>query len=329
MSLAFERANKPHPNDLRFAGDALTSQIIKEILTPWSQLDIDGSRPNYEGRTEQEWRKDNARIRQRVLDNRQQGLEVLKANGFKQQEALKILQDINKPILRNQTYATAQAKADEDVNRALLHYSGFAPVREGNSSNPQGTDISIQIPGQGRVMIDAQQRVTPRGLNLEVVKNPNILSLMQRNPRLSLAGAIAAERKKGYVGEGKLLHTADRDFNPQPSKYLTDHRGPTNVKDYLISSNRPNAQANNQPRGPYNRTRAAGFDIIDLNRAREILLPKNLEQLTSALGKGRLVPARGGTLLQLPNDYIRRELVNPNVILDPSVVRAFQTVRRR
>ena len=118
-----------------------------------------------------------------------------------------------------------------------------------------------------------------------------------------------------------LLHTTDRYVNPIQSRNFKDARTGNAkhdyVKDFIISSNRPGSFNN----GSYNATLPqSGWDLVDLERTRGLVLPSSYNQLKD---KGINVRRDGGSKVSvvLPNDLIARELVNRDNQLDPEIVK--------
>lgn len=330
---------EPHRNELVFAGDRMTPEVVEQVLAPWSSLKRDNTRPNYEGRTYNEWKEDNAAIRRDLLGMRSNDaqMQYLQGRGFQSTQASKIVENLHrKPVLQTDDagkgYATAMSAADEDISRAILHYSGFKPVSAGNDRNVQATDLSMQVPGKGRVMVDAQQRTGSNGnLKLGLAYSPdvNLIQTLKQRPDEPIFDILEELKRRGnYIREDKLLHVNDANINPIMSGFLR-HPSGDSIKDYLISGDRAGLASKGWIRGPYNRSKApGGYDLIDLERARGIILPNTYRDLYDWINTGRsrqvepMISYDGKTNIQIPVELIP-QLTNSNVALDPDVVRQF------
>lgn len=323
-------SNNIQLSDNRMAGEIIevTPSDLKELLKPYDLMSRDKSQPNYIGRTEDEWKEDNKRVRQDVLDlerrarPKAEAREYLASQGFLiPQEQDLILQNLHKkPILHTEAVHTPNAASDELLSRALLHHQGWSPVTPANDDVVMATDISARIDGV-KSLIDAQTRTSPTAaLNLAVVHNdPGIYDALRRNPNVPLIDFIAgraANNKRAY--EGKLLHTPDSHYNPlQTARFMRDadnHR-----KDYLISSNRAGDSTKGMNRGPYSPELPRGWNLIDLQVARDKILRRSLNQLPKGI---RLNNYDGGSQLNLGiSPGLLDRLSNPNIDMDSEVLR--------
>ena len=320
-----------HPNELRFAGTELTPEVKSLIFRKWKDLDRDvPGRPVYEGRDKESYENYNTEIRNQLIKMDKQNassneaIEYLISKGYDKNDTQGILNDLySRKQLRPVEYQVANAQADENINRAVLHYSGFEPVLDNTLTNNQATDLSMTLPGGGTAMIDAQSRNTPQGLFMPVVAGGvggQVESVMIRNPNMNMLDAIKSLQSRGYIREDKLLHSADSNINPIQSKFIAEAVNRQNEKDYIISSNRPNARRLGQARGPYNAERAYDYDLIDMEKARRIILPMNYSQLERALGEDPVRTYGNKTTVVIPNQFIKDELTNSENRLDPRVV---------
>ena len=298
----------------RKAGQGLTMTVrdLEELLTPWADYERDSGLPNYYGRTEDQWRQDNRRIKNELLraaGDRNEQISILKDNGFSnprsQYNLLKYLKR-NEPLNNERLWIPGSA-ADEELSKAVLTMSGFAPVNYGNDFDPMGTDLKAEIDGAIRY-VDAQQRTqSNRALNLQVTKKdwkgPEIFETSGE----SLGKAIEmAYNMNPRISEGKLLHTENPDVNTINSSEFRDGGGLTHRKDYLISSERPRDSSRGYKKGPYNRELPEDWTMVDLEKAREILLPMTASQMYDKYG----IKANDykGINLELPEEFIKKEL---------------------
>lgn len=317
-------------SDNRMAGEVIkvTPADIEALTKPYELMKRDRSQPNYIGRTEDEWKEDNRRIRSDLIDLDKRGKSFAEASeyllnqGFTvPQERELILQKLySKPILHTEVVHTPNAASDESLSRALLHHQGWSPVKPANDDVVMATDISARIDGV-RSLIDAQTRTSARGdLNLAVLHNdPGIRDALLRNPNVPLIDFINARAKNNREAyEGKLLHTPDSHFNPvQTARFMRD--ADNHTKDYLITSNRAGDNSRGLRRGPYNPELPRGWDLVDLNVAREKILRRSLNQLPKGI---RLNNYNGGSELNLNiSPELLSRLQNPNIDMDSEVIR--------
>lgn len=309
----------------RKAGQILqiSENELNEILQPWRAYEKDAGGPNYYGRTKEEWLKDNTRVRNELIAahkdgaSREDAIRILQSNGFQNNlENKNILYNLhNKKILHTQDMWVPGAAADEELSKALLDYSGFTPVSlENAKGDPMATDLRVTMDGAPRY-VDAQVRTRgDRSMPLEMtLRRGGAFDIIQKNPSMSLLDLTQKIRDQfPGIEEGKFLHTDDPEFNKILSRKL-EQGGPKHLKDYLISSARPGSTKTSL----YNKTRPLDWDLIDLNKAREILLPLTRGQMYDKYGitlsKGRF---GGATLLNMPEEFIKKELNDSRNQLD-------------
>jgi hypothetical protein len=329
-----EPVKKESRRKARMAGEGITmlAEEIDDLLLPYSEYERDNRLPNYYGRTEREWKQDNVRIKKELLNargDRSEQIAILKENGFlnerDQYQILKYLRG-DKP-LQNQQLWLPGAAADENQSRLVLLNSGFDPVRYGNDIDPMGTDLKADINGATRY-IDAQQRTNDdASLNLAVTKKDRRgYGLLVDNPNEKLAKLIEmAYNLNPRISEGKLLHTEDRGINTINSTEFRDGGGLTHVKDYLISSNRRGLARQGYGKGPYDPMLPQGWTMVDLNKARDMLLQMTPAQMASKYDI-RFPDFGSGIVLQLPEQFIKKELQDRSAKLGKAPLR--QLVRR-
>ena len=90
-------------------------------------------------------------------------------------------------------------------------------------------------------------------------------------------------------------------------------------KDYLISSNRAGDSTKGMNRGPYSPELPRGWNLIDLQVARDKILRRSLNQLPKGI---RLNNYDGGSQLNLGiSPGLLDRLSNPNIDMDSEVLR--------
>lgn len=301
----------------RKAGEVLqiNSDELEEVLKPWAEYPKDAGGPNYHGRDRETWKRHNQSVRERLISMERRGapksseFQYLNSQGFTNTlENQNILYNLyNKPVLHTEDVWVPGAAADEELSKALLDYSGFTPVSlENAGGDPMATDLRVTMDGAPRY-VDAQIRTRPdRSMPLEMtLRRGGAFDIIQRNPRMSLLDLTRKMRDQfPGIEEGKFLHTDDPEFNKILSRKL-ERGGPKHLKDYLISSARPGSTKTSL----YDKERPIDWDLMDLGKAREILLPLTRGQMYDKYGitltKGRF---GGATLLNLPEEFIKKEL---------------------
>lgn len=303
----------------RMAGQVFSGsqKEIDTLLKPWNKYEIDDEGPNFHGRTRNEWIKDNNRVREELLladakqANRAALNEILRANGFTNDlENNNIINYLhNKKVLHTEDIWVPGAAADEELSKAILDYSGFTPVSlENAKGDPMATDLSAFINGKTQY-VDAQIRQKKdRSMPLEMtLRRSGAFDVIKRNPGMTLRELteLMAEEYPGII-EGKFLHTNNPDFNRILSRKLAEG-GETHMKDYIISSARPGSTK----KSIYDKEKPYDWDMLDLNKAREILLPLTRQQMFDKYGitlsQGRF---GGATLLNMPEEFIKKELAD-------------------
>lgn len=337
----------------KFAGESLTEDVIANLLAPWESYERDSIRPNYEGRDEAQWIDDNKRIKDQLEkyttrnELGEYGDAVLIANGFTNTgERRKILEDIEnefesrqksrrqgkdpgpKMALRNQRFSVPNAKADENLSMAVLGYSGYEPVRELNSGNVQNTDIIMTLPNGVPVKVDAQMR-TRGALELGVAQQGRygFRNALINDPDTPLRDFLRKQLEIGNIfTEDKLLQTNEPGIN-MVKEYMGDRfmQGGGSVKDYIITSNRPTGDPS-LFKGPYNPVKPAGWDLINLDVVRDIILPKSLNEIREFTGTNepfKFYNDKGNNKmkLMLKNKLIKDKLTRDIDKLDPDIVR--------
>lgn len=316
----------------RMAGQILIpSPELKELLMPWSAYDRDRNLENFIGRNESAWKQDNREIRDELIDidthgsDRQDLKRLLQDKGFLQEEEQEaIIKNLYNPRYRGRLHTEVvgvpRARADEELSQAVLQYSGFRPVKLENSGDPMSTDLSAYIDGATRY-VDAQSRIRSKGMDVEITKfNPNAYEVIKDNPGLALID-LTKKIKEQYpsIVESKFLQT----FNPEFNKIMgyKMRNNPDYVKDYLISSDRRGMRSHSQ--GPYDRTLPRGWDLVDLNRARELLLPLTQSQMYDKYGVELTKGNRSqNPILELPDEFIKKYLTDTNNGINPEVIKA-------
>lgn len=312
----------------RMAGDKvrIPPDEMQELVRRWEGYERSRDLPNFYGRNEQEWKQDNREIRDELIRIDRAGgsykdkYDELLDMGFRQDKEIEnIIKYLHrKKVLHTQSIGLPGNVADEALSKAVLDYSGFSPVRLENEGDPTATDLVARIDGADRY-IDAQSRVMNGPMNVELTKfNSNAFDIIDSNPGLSLLD-LAKKLKDRIpdITESKFLETRNRDFNPiQGHKVAND---PNVVKDYLISSDRRGMGAKNNP---YNKVLPKNWDMIDLNRARELLMPLTRQQMFDKyeveIDKGR---RSGNPLLYLPDRFVKNYLIDTDNPLNADVVR--------
>lgn len=300
----------------------ISSEELQELLVPWASYDRDNNQPNYIGRNEQAWIKDNNRIRNLLVKADETGKpesyarSILRNNGFTNEaEQFNILRNLYNKKYKNKLHTehiwVPGAVSDEFLSQKLLQYAGFSPVKlENASGDPMATDLRVTIDGAPRMM-DAQSRVTGSNLNLEALLYDGAARqyvLDHPNQALGESLKVIADRYPG-VKEGKYLHTDNPDFNPILSNKVVGK--PRHHKEFLISSNRRGMSSGGKT--PYNRELPRNWDVVDLEKAREILNSMSPAKMYEKYK----VEARGGRynqalILDMPQAFIQKELSNRN-----------------
>ena len=293
----------------------ISSGELDEMTRKWDSYDRNTSEPNYIGRDEQSWLQDNDRIHKLLKRSRAAGKAdnylkgILRNNGFTNDaESNNILYNLDrKPRLHTEDMWVPGAAADEFLSQRLLQYSGFSPVKlENAKGDPMATDLSIMIDGAPRMM-DAQSRTTGSSLNLEaLLYDGRARQYVLDNYDQPFGESLKriSDMNTG-VKEGKYLHTSNPDINPILSHKIVGK--PRHEKEFLISSNRKGLQSGT--RTPYNRELPNDWDVVDLEKAREMLHSLSPAQMGSKYGidvkPGRFSQA---LILDMPESFIKKEL---------------------
>lgn len=316
----------------RKAGQVLqiSQSELEDLILPWEEYERDSSLPNYYGRNEQEWKADNSRVRSELINAQRDGesrgnlLGILNRSGFTNElENRNILNNLNndtyRGLLHTEKMWVPGAAGDEELSKALLDYSGFTPVSlENANGDPMATDLRVTIDGAPRY-VDAQQRTSTSNLPIDLTKyTPNaVRRIVEAHPGDSLSDLTRRIRDAFPKGlEGKMLHTNDSDINPIMSRKIRSN--PNYAKDYLISSNRKGDLQRGYGQGPYDRQRPLDWDLVDLRKAREILMPLTRGQMMDKYGVQIRQGRYGGSVqLHLPERFLKDELEDTSKVLDP------------
>lgn len=282
--------SKPQrPERRRDPSSALLDGVNDIDLKPWARVPRMAGDPNYFGRNLPQWREHNREVENqinRLARSGQWGLveNILEDEGYKFDEFEKQLYALEQAVdrgkrgrLRQDMYDVSQAAADEQVSVGLLKAMGFSDAQIRNNNPLLGTDLSGTFGGHG-YGIDAQQRLARTGnLSLGVTQfTPGLIDEYLRKGDVPLGELITAYRRRtGRVTEGKLLQTMDTSINPTNLRSREFAENPEAYhKDLLISNARPGKKVKQL----HDRELPTSTAIIDLNKARDLILPLTGDQ---------------------------------------------------
>jgi hypothetical protein len=314
--------------EMRKAGERvnISPEDMSELTKKWVKYDRDRSLPNYYGRNESDWKQDNRNIRDELLQIDRDGgdyddlYDKLLDKGFRQDKEIdNIIKNLHrKRVLHTQSIGLPGNVADEALSKAVLDYSGFSPVRLENDGDPTATDLVARIGGADRY-IDAQSRIMSTPMNVELTKfNNQAYDIIDSNPGLSLLDlAKKLKNRIPSITESKFFETKDLNFNPIQGYKVRNN--PNASKDYLISSDRRGMGVTNNP---YNKILPRDWDMIDLNRARDLLLPLTRQQMYDKyeveINQGR---RSNNPLIYLPDKFVKQYLIDTDNPLNLDAVR--------
>jgi hypothetical protein len=274
---------------------------VKELLKPWAEVSrTQGTDPMWFGKDWDNWTKSAENLKGEIKKNLNAGYSpeqiqrvLIDNKGFAEDEAMSTILDIqqNKPQpLRLVDKKVPQAYGDEQLSIAALQAAGMSPVKRFNAGNSFATDIEGMLDGE-LVGIDAQQRSNRAGdLNLSaVLTDKGMVQALRDAPDELVKDVINRRREQLNVDnmerfmsgsedqrwlgrEGKLLDS-EKWNQDNPSIYFQQDPEAFD-KELLISSLRRKGQV-------YNRQMPDRFDVIDLERARKLLLNHSYNKLGS------------------------------------------------
>ncbi len=343
------KENKPKSRMALAKPRKMGSKDLEEITKPWSEVTRTITSPDYVGYDEQSWRRNNDEtlqgLKRRRGSSNKELSAYLQSRGFgdikdRDRVLKKFKQNPRQSILHTEFINGPMGAADEDLAIALMQGVGFKPVTTANDVSATGTDIQAYVQGTP-FKVDAQSRTGKLNrkdggadLNLGVVKswdnnNPvDWREILNNNPDEPVMSLIKRQLDAGVsLGTDKLLDTSDIGFNPIEGGKDFDS---TRQKDLIISSNRPNVGKRNRTgktAGPYDRILPEGWDLLDLEMAREQLLGLSINQLRD---KGLGLQGSNGSLrMRIPTSFIRSNLTNPDMRMAGDIINQLSRPIRR
>ena len=186
----------------------------------------------------------------------------------------------------------------------ILDAAGLKNAEIWNSDPLMGTDLRADFKG-AKVNIDAQQRLQGgHSLNLGIYQNsPELVKLISENRDLELGGLINGYlegRPQGF--EDKLMQTMDDRYNANPTDRLSGGAD-SFAKRLLITNKRPGVGMKQL----HDKRLPQESGILDLNKARELILGLSYNELTRKYPGIEMRPdaaSKGNLKLQIPNRYL-------------------------